>query len=500
MALFPVRLVGVSLALALSASRAAEPTEPPGNAFAFALYAELAKSKGNLFLSPFSITTALAMAAEGSRGETATEFAQLLESPAHASAPDAPRRRDWTALHESLSRVADRLTPTPLPPAARAELDALREELAEANASLARATSQDDAPLALSRRAETLAEEINQRQRAIDPTEFRSANAVWLDQGFTPEKSYLDTLARHYRSGGAYRTDFRGAPEAARLRINDWVADRTAQRIRDLLAPGMVDADTRLVLTNAVYFVGEWLEPFDTARTRTEPFFAVDSTGIEVAMMRGWKREGAKYAAFAADGTPFATPEQIDARSADASGRYPEDGFQLVELPYRGGKLAMQLIVPLRRDGLRAIEAALDADALAGWDAALETRKVDLALPKFTLETGFELSTTLQALGLRRAFVAPGADGVGAEFDGIQASDDPAQGLYIGAVVHKVFVQFDEKGTEAAAATAVTMLAGAALPTMVDFVPAVRADRPFLFLVREKASGAVIFLGRIARP
>lgn len=470
------------------------------NGFACSLYGALAGQQENLFFSPFSVGTALAMTAEGARGETARQMAAVLGLNAPADNGEPLQAVDFSPLHAELAQLAQRLAPKPVPAPLQRQLDALRRELERANHELETATEYDRAYYELGQKAQQLAADINRVQREIDPTEFRSANALWLERSFAIEPVYLAAIGRYYQSGGAMPVDFRGGAEAARTSINDWVAAQTNQRIRELLARGMVDATTRLVLTNAVYFLGEWLEPFDSARTRNEKFFLRDGGSVDVPMMRDWKSDGVKYAAFGADGSPFTTPLQIEFGDRDHSRHYPQDGFQVVELPYRGEALVMQLILPTRPDGLSAVESMLDGAHLARWNAALVAREVDVALPKFRMDTSLELSSALQQLGMPRAFVNPLDQNGGAQFDGINASADPAERLYIGAVVHKAFVAVDEKGTEAAAATAVIMPAGAAMPDLVDFTPVFRADRAFIFLIRERNSGTLLFLGRLRRP
>lgn len=470
------------------------------NGFACSLYGALAGQQENLFFSPFSVGTALAMTAAGARGETARQMAAVLGVDAPADSGDPLQPVDFSKLHAGLGQLANRLAPKPVPAQLQQQLAALRRELDRANAALEGATTFDQAYYALGEKAQQLAADINRLQREIDPTEFRSANALWLERSFVIEPDYLAAIARHYRTGGAMPVDFRGDAEAARKSINDWVAAQTNQRIRELLARGMVDAATRLVLTNAVYFLGEWLEPFDAARTRNEKFLLRDGGSVDVPLMRDWKSDGVKYAAFRADGSAFATPLQVAFEDRNSSSHYPEGGFQMLELPYRGEALVMQLILPMRADGLAAVEALLDATHLERWNAALVAREVDVALPKFRMDSSLELSAALQQLGLHRAFVNPLDAAGGAQFDGISASTDPDERLYIGAVVHKAFVAVDEKGTEAAAATAVIMPAGAAMPDLVDFTPVFRADHAFLFLIRERDSGTVLFLGRLQRP
>jgi serine protease inhibitor len=465
------------------------------NRLACLLYAPLAAEHENLFFSPFSVASALAMAAEGARGETAREMGEVLGLGDDAKRNDPQRPYDWSALHASLGQLAARLAPRPPPAAWLAQLGALRTQLDHANAQVEQS---DD--FTWFGKARQLATEINQLQAQIDPTDFRSANALWVERTFALEAPYLDVIARHYAGGGAIPADFQRDPEGSRAAINDWVAAHTNQRIRNLLGPGTVDAMTRLVLANAVYFLGEWREPFDPDCTQREPFFLRDGGRVEVALMRARYCKAARYAAFHADGSLFPTPAQVRLDRADTKGRYPEDGFQMLELPYRGDQLVMQLILPLRADGLAAVEGLLEPDRLDRWAAALAAREVDVALPKFKLETGFGLASALAQLGMARAFVNPVGNADGAQFEGISAGEDPDRRLYIGAVVHKAFVQVDEKGTEAAAATGIAVAAGAAMPALVPFTPMFRADRAFVFLIRDRATGAVLFLGRLVRP
>lgn len=489
------RRCGCALLLAAAPMLTHAQPEPTVNPLAFSLYAELAQADGNLFFSPFSIATALAMAAEGARGETAQQMAKVLGGGACGS--DA--RCDFTALHAGLGELAKRLAPKPTPAATLKRIATLRAELDRANASLERATSYGDEYRKLGERAGALATEINGLQKLVNPYELRTANAVWVEQTFTLEPPWLATIARDYGTDGANAVDFRGDPEAARGTINAWVGKRTNARIPELLAPGTVDTRTRLVLTNAVWFLGEWLEPFEPDRTKVEPFRLRDGSSVATPLMHGRQSERVRYAAFNADGSPFATPARIEAGEWNSPANYPARGFQLVELPYKGDALSMLVLLPATPDGLPSLEAMLSSERVAQWTAALETRAVDVVLPKFKLESGFELSDALQALGMPRAFVDT-ADPDGAQFDGISTGSDPAQRLFIGAVVHKAFVEVSEKGTEAAAATAVIMAVGAAMPRMVDFTPTFRADRPFAFLIRDNASGAVLFLGRLQRP
>lgn len=491
-------MLGASRADA-DAATASSPTASI-NGFACDLYGQLARgSEGkNLFFSPFSMTSALGMTAEGARGQTAIEMAKVLH--ASEAVPARTALTDLSPLHETLGGLSERLDEKPVPPEMRTQIESLRAQLDVANRQLAKVRTYDDSTDALRQKAERLAAELNELQSKVDQYEFRAANALWGERTFAFQQAYLDTLARAYKTGGLFPVDFRADPDGSRQRINDWVSDQTRQRIKDLIKPGQVRSDTRLVLTNAVYFKGDWAEPFKAEVTRDEDFTTSDGTKVRVPLMHQPWADAAKYAAFNGDGSVFPTPEKVMVGEADQSNRYPaDDGFLVAELPYKGGDLSMVILLPRSADGLSKLESKLSAANLNAWTAALRQRRVKLALPKFKLETDYDMIAPLEAMGMRRAFVNP-IDPNGAEFDGISPSPDPAQRLYIGAVIHKAFVDVNEKGTEAAAATAVIMAAGSAAPRMVPFVPTFRADHPFVLIVRENAGGTVLFMGRVTQP
>ncbi len=290
--------------------------------------------------------------------------------------------------------------------------------------------------------------------------ELSLANALWGQRDEPFKKPFLAALRKRY-GAGLRLLDFRTAAEAARKTINTWVADKTAQKIQDLLQPGDVDDATRLVLTNAIYFKGEWKVQFDPKRTMNQRFRLGEGEKVHVPMMRVTER--------------FAYAER--------------GGLQLLELPYRGGGLGMVIALPAEVDGLAAIEAELDTETLADWFSALDSRprKVRVMLPRFEIQARYQLCDKLTALGMRLAFSSA------ADFRGMSK----LAGLYISKVIHKTFVKVDEKGSEAAAATAVVMTRGIGAKPQA---PLFRADRPFLFLIRDRASGAVLFLGRLANP
>jgi len=283
---------------------------------------------------------------------------------------------------------------------------------------------------------------------------LRIVNAPFAQRGFGLKQPYLDALASRF-GAGLRLVDYVGAAETARQLINGWVSDQTEQRIKELLAAGAVDQMTRLVLVNAIYLKAAWLTPFEPDATQTAPFTRPGGTTVDVAMMHG------------GGALPYAEG----------------DGWQAVQLPYVGGKLAMLVIVP---DDMAAFEAGFDDQSLRAIVDGLDTHEVILGLPKFGTESRMELGPALAALGMPTAFTDP------ADFSGITTQER----LLISAVIHQANIDVDEKGTEAAAATAVVMRATAAPNGIVTLT----VDRPFLFALRDTETRAVLFLGRIIDP
>ncbi len=368
-----------------------------GNAFACDLYARLrTEQSGNLFFSPQSISTALAMTYVGARGETAAQMVRTLRF----SLPQAEL------------------------PAAYAEL-----------------------------------------LRGLNPTGDRGyrlsiANRLWGQRG----EAFLDEfLAVTRRDFGAELglVDFRTDAEGARGEINAWVLAQTADKIRDLIPPRVLGPDTRLVLTNAIYFRGDWAKQFDKAATTDQPFHVAAGRTVTVPLMFAKTRVG--FAAFA------------------------DDGLKVAELPYKGDDVSMLVLLPDAVDGLAALEAKLTVENIGRWTGALRRQEVLVHLPRFSVESGFGLGPTLAAMGMPLPF----SDA--ADFSGMNGKRD----LSISAVVHKARVDVDEQGTEAAAATGVVVGVTAARP---GEPPSFRADRPFVFLIRHNPTGAILFLGRLANP
>jgi serpin B len=366
--------------------------------FAQRLYGVLARDSGNIFFSPSSISTALAMTYAGANGNTAQEMEQALSFTLSGMALHA-------ALHDTLSGIV---------------------------------------------------------RNAPGGPELRIANRLWPRRGLGLEPAFIDVTKKYY-GAPVEQLDFRGDAEASRARINGWVAQHTKHKIPELLKPSTIDASTEMVLTNAVYFKGVWAERFKKAATRPEPFTVASGTVVQAPLMHEtWKVHYGE--------------------TADA---------QVVELPYRaaaqGPKLAMVVILPKEPGGLAAVEKSVATVGLAAFVRALSPseEEVDVTLPRFKTCWNRSLNQALLTLGMQRAFTAD------ADFSAMTRGERS----YISLVQHEAFVEVSEEGTEAAAATGVVMHTLAAV-TKAAF----RADHPFLYLLRDTASGLVLFIGRLADP
>ena len=290
------------------------------------------------------------------------------------------------------------------------------------------------------------------------------ANAVWGQEGYDFLEPFLDVLAESY-GAGVRPMDFREAPEASRVTINDWVAERTEDRIKDLIPEGVIDRYTRMVLTNAIYFNAAWQYPFDESSTRIRPFHPLDGDAVDVPMMR----------------------------TTATFGYTRGDGYQAVDLPYDGNELSMTILLP-DAGHFREFEESVDAALVSRVLGDVQSKLVALTTPKFEFESQFRLAETLKMMGMPNAFDDKVSDFSGMDGNSCLAGDDPC--LYIEDVIHKAFVSVDEEGTEAAAATAVVM----AVPTSAEPPPEpirVSVDRPFIFLIRDRATDAILFVGRM---
>jgi serine protease inhibitor len=495
-------VLGVAAGSAEQPARKAAPgpAATASNDLAFDLYGQLARgnSDESLFFSPYSIASALVIVAEGARAETADQMGKVLRFPQRLRQTGADaRERPWDLgpIHAGLARLNKQFEAAnrPAPAALLQKLASLQKALEKAN----REVRSERSPQA-AKKAREIAAEINKRQAQLNPYEVRVANALWAEKTYPFKQSYLDTIGKHY-GVSAFPVDFVNASEAARQRINAWVEKQTRERIRNLIPPKAVDEYTRLVVANAIYFKGQWVEPFKEAQTKERDFTLAGGKKVKVPTMHGYPG-AARYAAFNKDGSFFRTPTRIERGKQDTSTFYPDaSGFEMLELPYKGGDLSMVVLLPRAADGLPALEKTLTGANLQAWLGELRQRSVDVYLPKFKLESSFDLKKALEALGMKRAFHDPRRKD-GAQFDGMSEARDAAHKLYITKVMHKAFVEVSEKGTEAAAATAVLMAEPSSAPLSVPFTPTFQADRPFVFLIRDQKTGTILFLGRQLAP
>lgn len=374
------------------------------NAFALGLYQAVKGESENVFFSPYSISLALAMTYAGANGETERQMAETL----HFNLPE------------------DRLHPA---------FNALDQELA----------SRKDSGSG----------------QGADGKGFRFniVNDLWGQKDYQFQAAFLDTLAKNY-GAGLRLLDFSSQPEAARQNINKYIAEKTEDRIKDLIPEGAIDPLTRLVLTNAIYFNAAWQSPFEKSLTKDAPFTKLDGSTVNVPMMEMPSYESMAYA----DG----------------------EGYTAVAMPYENPSLSMLILLP-DEGSFEAFEGSLDAARLESILAETQFTSVRVKMPKFKIEGQFELGDTLTGLGMTDAFDPDLAD-----FSGMNGKRD----LYIGSVIHKSFVNVDEQGTEAAAATAVIMEVASAPMEMIDLT----IDRPFLFLIRDVTTNATLFVGRVAAP
>ncbi len=293
--------------------------------------------------------------------------------------------------------------------------------------------------------------------------ELRVADALWAQQDASFEPTYLKLVQSDY-AAGFHRVNFKLSPETVRTTINAWVEKQTNNKITDLIGPGALNPTTRLVLTNAIYFKGNWQDQFDKEATQKEEFHLSAAQWVMTSMMH--RTGGYQY--------------------------YDGGTFQAIELPYAGNEISMVVLLPKKTEGLAALEKSFTSRSASDWIQKLEpVDKVILTLPRFTMTQQFELNSALTAMGMPQPF--SGA----ADFSGMTGKPDFA----ISAAIHKAFIDVDEQGTEAAAATAIVMYATAMQQRFPAPPPIVfRADHPFLFILLDTKSGSMLFLGRVADP
>lgn len=398
------------LCMSISSARAELRSEDQAKAvsgtsrFTLDLHKAIRDRDGNIFSSPLNVAAALEMAAVGARGETAAQIQRTLGlAPLDQRAPEA-----LGSLLESLHSGAN-----------PADADEDREAAG-----------------------------------------LWTANAVWIDEREKPLDDFTAALDRAF--GAKPRVvNFAQSPDAARATINRWVEDQTRDRIKDLLSPDHVTADTAVVLTSAIYFKGFWARPFPKAATSDDQFHPSKGESVPVKMMN-------QTATF-----PY----------------FENDSLQAVALPYKDGSLSMLVLLPKSAEGLSDLEASLSVETLDAITSNPQPKRVKLSLPRFTSTVEFELADVLAELGMPLAFQANKAD-----FSGFTGEPN----FFISAVVHKAFIEVEEEGTEAAAATGVIAARTSAMLPTDEIV--FRADRPFLHLIRDNETGAILFIGRVSRP
>lgn len=383
------------------------------NEFALGLYAKLRAKEGNLFLSPYSISTALAMTYAGAQGQTETQMAKVLHFPTLPKVILENPEREQTEPSWKQSRFHPTFG--------------------------------------------AIIKDLNARGQK-GGYELTVANALWGQQGSGFLTEFLKLIKTNY-DGQLIEVDFVKATEMARKTINAWVEKKTKNKIRDLIARGVLNRMTRLVLTNAIYFKGNWASQFEKDKTEDVPFTLASGEKVDVAMMN--------------------QTGQFD---------YMEtEDFQGLELPYVDNELSMIILLPKWNDELASLEEILTTENLSQWLGKLRKSEVIVSVPKFKMTSQFSLASVLKSMGMTDAFAPNMAD-----FSGMNGKRD----LFISAVVHKAYVDVNEEGTEAAAATGVVV----GITVGPRQIPVFRADHPFLFLIRDNKSGSILFIGRMANP
>jgi serpin B len=380
--------------------------------FGLDIYRAVASGGRNVVLSPYSVTTALAMGRTGAAGETAGQMDRVL----HLGA-DTP-----LAAHEALRHA---LVPR------------------------------------------TVQDGHGDKARSVPTFVLHRANGLWLTRNVTNLQEDFTARLEKVFAAPAERIDFRD-PAAARAQMNHWIKERTGGRLAHVVPEGLFRKDTCLALVCALHFQASWRKPFQKRDTKDGPFHRSDGTTVTARFLRG-------------AGT-FCFREQ--------------EGTQVIELPYRDEDTALLVILPRPGTGPAALAKSLTAERLEGWLEDLSPLRLAVALPRFTFESTIDLTEALKALGLRDAF-----DPERADFSGITAAEPPVllrEPLFFGAALHGAWITVDEAGTEAAAATVFgsARTSGVPPPPRYEFV----ADHPFLFLVRHRATGAILFLGGVEDP
>ena len=348
-----------------------------------------------MFFSPFSISAALAMTFAGASGNTTGQMAAALH---FTETPDR--------IHQSFGQLIS-------------QLNSVRKET---------------------------------------DVELKIANAIWAQKGYLFLDEFIRIVRQSYRAE-LNQADFATAEEAARQAINSWVEQQTNQKIKNLIQPGVLNALTRLVLVNAIYFRGFWESQFKPADTRDLDFWLSADTTVKVPLMY----QKHKF------------------------GYWENEWLQMLEMPYKDKSLSLVVLLPKEKTGMSELEQKLTLENMTTWQNNLRPRKVIVFFPKFKLESKFSLSQILAAMGMRDAF-----DPNRANFSAMVGKKE----LYISAVIHKAFMEVNEEGTEATAATGVVV----GVTSIAPSPPTFKADHPFVFFIRDNVSQSILFLGRLANP
>ncbi len=418
-------LLGFILVFAPIAGTSQVQSVVDGNtAFALNLYSQLATNQGNMFFSPYSISTCLAMLYAGASGNTDQQMSQVLGF--------GKNQQQFASLFGQL----------------QAELRA---------------------------------------DQVTNAVELNIASALWTQEGFPFLPSFLETATNQYQAN-VNQADFTtpADDDAATQAINSWVAQETQNKIQNIVLPGYINPDTVLVLANAIYFLGVWTTSFEETNTTTQPFYLSGTTFVEASLM---------HQPFLVDGNGNdITFNYIDNWGWSGWGYIiPTNGFQALELPYGSNQLSMVILLPSQVDGLGQLEGQLTPSFLSNVLSQMGPQQVEIFLPRFTLESTFDLTDTLTAMGMPDAFTQGAAD-----FSGIDGNTD----LFVGFVLHKAWGQVNEAGTQAAAATVVGVNGGQSGHGL-SFPrppPVLRADHAFLFLIRDTQTGSVPLPGATHQP
>ncbi|EAY31427.1 scca2/scca1 fusion protein isoform 1 [Microscilla marina ATCC 23134] len=372
------------------------PTVKGSNQFALELYKKLSSNpQKNVFVSPYSISSALAMTYAGAKGSTAQEIANALHLPKNSV------HQDFKNLNTHLNQLNTK------------------------------------------------------------GLQLSVANALWSEKSQKFLKAYLGLTQSCYRAK-VKRLDFKQQPEKSRLIINKWVEDKTQRKIKNLIPKGIINQTTRLVLTNAIYFKGQWKYKFKKSQTRKMDFIAGKQKISDVKFMQMQRKF--KYA--------------------------ETESLQVIELPYASQKVSMVVLLPKDINGIAKLEASLTAESYQKLMDRLFYTQVKLSLPKFKMTLNVKLKNVLKTMGMQQAF------GNTADFSGMTGN----KSLKISEVVHKAFVEVSEKGTEAAAATAVVVRTKSASAHRPVKPKVFRADHPFIFMIKDNTTGSILFMGKLANP